>query len=340
MKRILILILVLAILTSGCGLLAPENTQCNTTYLDLFDTVTTIVGYADSQAEFTIGAKAVHDELLAYHRLFDIYHEYDGLNNLKTVNDQAGIAPVTVDPVVIDFLLDCRAYYNLTGGRVNVAMGSVLKLWHESRNAGLEDPDNASLPDAEMLEQAAAFTDFDRVVIDPEASTVYLPDSEMALDVGAIAKGWASQRAADNAPAGMLISVGGNVCITGPKNEQGDPWIVGVQDPDGGATLHTIAVPDGSVVTSGDYQRVYVVDGKSYHHIIDPDTRMPGEYWRSVTVVCTDSGLADALSTALFLLPLEEGMALAQQCGAEALWVDAAGEENMTPGFEAMICEK
>ena len=90
-------------------------------------------------------------------------------------------------------------------------------------------------------------------------------------------------------------------------------------------------------VTSGDYQRVYTVNGKQYHHIIEPTTCMPGQYWRSVTVVCADSGLADALSTALFLLPLEQGQALAQQCGAEVLWVNAAGEETMTPGFRDVI---
>ena len=159
----------------------------------------------------------------------------------------------------------------------------------------------------------------------------------MSLDLGAVAKGWATQRVAENAPTGLLISVGGNVCATGPKTAEGDPWIVGIQDPDGGENLHTIYVTGGAVVTSGDYQRVYYVEGKPYHHIIDPATRMPGEHWRSVTVVCADSGLADALSTALFLLPLEEGQALAAKCDAQVLWVDGEGNEFMTPGFGEMI---
>ena len=159
----------------------------------------------------------------------------------------------------------------------------------------------------------------------------------MSLDVGAIAKGWATQKASEHAPAGMLISVGGNVCATGPKTAEGDPWVIGIQDPDGGDSIHTIYVTGGAVVTSGDYQRVYYVDGKPYHHIIDPNTRMPAAYWRSVTVVCGDSGLADALSTALFLLPLEDGQALAEQCGAEVLWIDGDGAESMTPGFRDML---
>ena len=87
------------------------------------------------------------------------------------------------------------------------------------------------------------------------------------------------------------------------------------------------------MVTSGDYQRTYTVDGKQYHHIIDPTTGMPSTYWRSVTVVCADSALADALSTALFVLPLEEGKALAEECGAEVLWLDADGIVYTTEGI-------
>ena len=114
--------------------------------------------------------------------------------------------------------------------------------------------------------------------------------------------------------------------------------MVGIQNPDGGDTyLHTLYVSGGAVVTSGDYQRCYAVDGKVYHHIIAPDTLYPSEYWRSVAIVCADSGLADALSTALFLLPQEEGQQLLDRCGAEAMWVDADGNMFYSPGFEELI---
>ena len=132
---------------------------------------------------------------------------------------------------------------------------------------------------------------------------------------------------------GWLISVGGNVCATGAKAD-GSAWVVGVQNPDGGEYLRKIPITGGSVVTSGDYQRAYLVDGQLYHHIIDPATGMPSTYWRSVTVVCADSALADALSTALFVLPLEEGKALAKECGAEVLWLDAEGKQYTTEEFQ------
>ena len=338
MKRILCGLLLVSLLLSGCaGQAGDTQKQYNATFLTLFDTVTTIVGKAESQEAFAAKAQAVHDELLVYHQLFDIYNDYEGVVNLKSVNDNAGLAPVKVDRKIIDLLLDCKAYYALTGGKVNVAMGSVLYLWHEARNDGLDDPANACLPDSEKLAEAAKHCNFDDVIIDEENSTVYIADPALRLDVGAIAKGWATQRAAEKAPAGLLISVGGNVCPTGPKDESGTPWVVGVTDPDGGDYLHTIYTTHSSVVTSGDYQRTYMVAGKLYHHIIDPVTLYPSEYWRSVTIVCDDSGLADALSTALFLLPLEEGKALLASCGAEAMWVDGEGQEFFSAGFEALI---
>jgi len=338
MRRILGFFLAMSLLLCGCTTLEPQEKQYTATFLDLFDTVTTVVGFAESEEAFREQAQKIHDELLAYHRLFDIYNDYEGISNLKTINDRAGVSSVTVDGAIIELLLDCRNYCNITGGRVNAAMGGVLKLWHDAREDGIRDPINASLPDMDALREAAAHMDFESIVIDEAASTVYISDAKTRLDVGAIAKGWATQKVAETVPEGMLISVGGNVCATGPKKTDGTPWIIGIQNPDGsGDNVHTVYVTGGSVVTSGDYQRTFAVNGEEYHHIIDPGTMMPANLWRSVTIVCADSGLADALSTALFLLPLEEGKALAEKCGAEAFWIAVDGTEYMTEGFRQII---
>jgi len=337
-SRILCLALLGALLLSGCAPMVPQPRQYTASFLDLFDTVTAITGLAESQEAFTEKAQAIHDELLIYHALFDIYNSYEGKNNLKTVNDHAGGEPVQVDEKIIRLLQDCKAYYDLTGGRVNAAMGSVLQLWHEARNDSFNDPQNAYLPDPEALQAASGHTDFSCVLIDQAASTVQITDPEVRLDVGAIAKGWAVQQVCQNAPTGLLVSVGGNVCATGPKDEKGTAWVVGIQDPAGGDQyLHTLSITGGCVVTSGDYQRNFAVDGVFYHHIIDPETLYPSEYWRSVTIVCADSGLADALSTALFLLPQAEGQALLDETGAMAMWVDRAGNRFYSPGFETII---
>ena len=336
MKRILALILVCAMVALwGCS--GSSQASHSATYYDLFDTVTTISAQMESKADFDKAAQKIHDELLAFHKLFDIYNSYDGIVNLKYVNENAGIAPVKVSVEIIDLLQDCKAAYALTGGRVNVAMGAVLDLWHQARSQGIADPEHAKLPDQASLQEAAKHTDIDSLIIDEESGTVYFSDPLLKLDVGAVAKGWATQIVAQNAPAGMLLSVGGNVCSTGPKAD-GSSWNVAVQHPDdAGRYLHILSVSDGCVVTSGDYQRTYTVDGKFYHHIIDPDTLYPAAYWRAVTVICADSGMADILSTALFLLSLEEGQALLDKQNAQAVWIDADGKQYYSDGFQAYI---
>ena len=342
MKRMFPLLLALLLLC-GCTA-APAKTEetaskrYEATFLTLFDTVTTIVGYAETEADFTATAQAIHDDLLEYHQLYDIYNEYEGMNNLKTVNDHAGEAPVSVDRKIIDLLLFSKDLYTRTGGKVNIAMGSVLSLWHDARELGVQYPDEAALPDRDALERAAAHTDINSIQIDEEKDTVFFSDPEVRLDVGAIAKGYAVQQVCGSAPAGLLISVGGNVCATGPKPETGQPWVVGIQNPDAPEEyLHTIYVEDFSVVTSGDYQRYFTVDGVAYHHIIDPDPLFPAHYWRSVTILCPVSGLADALSTALFSLPQQEGQALLDAFGAQAMWVRPDGSILYSPGFREHI---
>lgn len=313
MRRLLPLLLSVLLLAGCASPAAPEEEgakRYEATFLTLFDTVTTVVGYAESEEDFQATAQSLHDALLEYHQLYDIYSDYDGVVNLKAVNDAAGGAPVVVDRKIIDLLLFCRDLCEGTGGQVNAALGGVLALWHDAREAGISDP----------------------------ASAVQITDPALRLDVGAIAKGYAVEQVCRAAPDGLLLSVGGNVRATGPK-PGGENWVVGIQAPGGesGAFLHTLYVRDVSVVTSGDYQRYYTVGGVRYHHIIDPTTCRPAAYWRAVTVLCADSGLADALSTALFTLPQAEGQALLDRYGAEAMWVDASGGEVFSPGFSAYL---
>lgn len=332
MKRLLWLIGALLLL-SGCG---TGLQRYEATYWDVFDTVTTVTGYAAGQAEFDAAAREIHDTLLEYHRLYNIYESYDGLRNLKTVNDQAGIGPVPVDTRILSLLQFAQTAWTETGGRVNAAMGSVLAHWHDAREQALEDPDRAALPDRSALEEAALHTDLSALELDLEAGTAFLTDPHMALDVGALAKGYAVEQVAAAAPDHFLISVGGNVCATGPKPD-GTPWTVAVENPDGGDFLKLLYAEDRSVVTSGDYQRYFELDGVRYHHIIDPDTLEPAAYWRSVTVVAESSAAADCLSTALFTLPQAEGQRLLDQWGAEAMWIGMDGAQVMSPGFSAYL---
>jgi thiamine biosynthesis lipoprotein len=266
------------------------------------------------------------------------------MENLCTINDLVdGAHPtVTVDRRIIDMLLFAREMYNKTDGMVNVAMGSVLKLWHDYRTVGMSDPAAASLPPMETLQEAAQHTDITKMVIDEETSTVTLTDPQMRLDVGAIAKGYAVEMAArkleEQGISGYLLNVGGNIRAIGCKPD-GSLWDAGLENPaddEDEPYLAYISLTSEAVVTSGSYQRFYVVGGKSYHHIIDHETLYPAEGYDSVAVICASSADGDALSTALFCMPLDEGMALVESLpDVEAHWLLSDGTRVHSSGFDA-----
>jgi len=333
-------LLMLGLLIGGCSL-ATVPQRYEQVYLDVFDTVTTVILYDTSEKSANARFEALHDILLSYHQLYDIYHTYDGINNIATVNQSAGMAPVKVDEKILDMVEYAISMDELTGGRMNIAMGSVLQIWQTYRDAGLESPETAELPPMDALKRANEYTSIDRIVIDRSAGTLSVSDVKTQLDVGAIAKGYAAQMAVDAMKeagvTGMLLSIGGNVCSIGTRAD-GTGWKVGIQDPYSNGNLCVVQVSGQSVVTSGTYERYYTVDGKRYHHIIDPSTLMPSVLYDSVTVISSDSALADALTTGLFCMPIDEGMALIERLpDTEALWVLSDGSQRMSSGFSAFL---
>ena len=316
-------------------------------FLGVFDTTTQVVGYAANEEEFKKISKMVKDELTRYHKYYDVYNNYDGINNIKTINDNAGVEAVKVDKEVIDLLKFSKEMDVRTNGKVNIALGSVLKLWHDKREEGIANPKNASLPAMTDLQEAAKHTDINKIIIDEENSTVYLEDKDMRIDVGAIAKGYSTEQVArymeEKGYTNMLLSVGGNVRAIGDKiSDDGGhtPWAVGVQNPDLNADDQSVVVldiKDKSLVTSGIYERYYTVDGKNYHHIINPDTLFPEHDYLSVSIVTKDSGVGDALSTAVFNMDLETGKKFIEDYeGVEAMWILPDMSLVYSSGFEAM----
>lgn len=327
-KLTLIIILSLALLTS-CGS-TKEKKSFSSYSFDYFDTVTSIVGYEYSQEEFDIISNEIFEMLGEYHRLFTIYDRYENLNNLVTVNQLTnGVhEQVEVDERLMDMLVFAKDVYDLTDGSMNIAMGSVLSIWHDYRTQGIKDPANAQLPPMDKLLAASRHMNIDDLIIDETNKTVFLADPEMRLDVGAIAKGYAVEAIAmeleSRGISGYCINVGGNVRTIGSKPD-GSGWAVGIENPTGSEDqpyIEILELAGESLVTSGSYQRFYYVNGKSFHHIINPQTLMPAEDFLSVSVICKSSALADGLSTALFTMPLEKGMELVKSLeGVRVIWV-------------------
>ena len=339
----LCMILGLLVILTGCPKSANTVEPKGMVYFSFFDTVSYVYSYAgDSQEDFADRCGKVAEILEEYHGLFDIYHEYSGIANLRTINLNAGKEPVKVDKALIDFLIYAKELYYTTNGEMNIMMGSVLKLWHDCREMASSSSSNNKIPTTEELENASLHTDISCLEIDEENQTVHITDPEASIDVGALGKGYATEKAAEYlrsiGVSGYVLNIGGNICIVGHKTD-GSGWKTGIKDPsDPESYALTLDLADTSCVTSGDYERYFISDNVKYHHIIDKDTLMPSVYFRSVTVITNNSGLADSLSTALFTMSYEDGLSLVNKLGGvEVLWITKDGTQYRTDGLEKLI---
>lgn len=354
MKKFLSVMLAFLILFgfAGCAVqeqtpAEPEKQSFKKIFVDYFDTQSTIVGYEETQEEFDAVCAVIEEELEHYHKLYDIYHKYEGVTNVYNLNHDAGTAPVKVDEDIIFLFEFCKEMYDLTEGKTNFAMGSVLKIWHNYREDGNYDFLNAKVPPMEDLEAAAEHCDINDVIIDRENSTVFFADPELKVDVGAIGKGYATEQIAHKLEEmgvdNYTLNIGGNIRTIGNKGN-GEGWVAGIQNPDKYSEepfLLKIQFGDLALVTSGSYQRYYWVGETKYHHIIDPDTLFPKDTFTSVSILTPDSGVADAVSTACFNLSLEEGMALIESMeNTEAMWVEADGTQHFSSGFLDYLYEE
>ncbi|MEG1942374.1 MAG: FAD:protein FMN transferase, partial [Angelakisella sp.] len=255
------------LLTCGCAK-APDNMQYQKfqmQFFGTFDTIIQLIGYAKTEKEFTLQADYAQERFTSLSHTFDRFYEYEGINNIKTINDNAGIAPVKVDPIILDVIDLCRKWYNETDGQINIAMGPVLSVWHDYMSKYSENPDGACLPsEAELT--ANLNINMDDIITDREASTVFLAKAGMQLDTGAVAKGYCAQVVADELRArgftSFIISAGGNVVTAAPPLDGvRSSWGIGIQDPFGDVndpaapSADVVFVTNESVVTSGDYQR-------------------------------------------------------------------------------------
>ncbi len=350
--RRLALFVIAALLTLSLAGCAPSGPQRFTAeWTGSFDTLIQLIVYTDDESTFNGFKEQAEARFRELHQLYDRYNNYEGINNIRSINQQAGGEPLKVEPEIIDLLTIFRNYALESGRVVDVTLGPVLEIWHDYRTLALADPSKAEVPPLSELQQAAELSGLEDIEIDAELQTVRLSRPGMSLDVGSVAKGYATELVARELEAAgltsALISAGGsNVRLIGkPDDPERSSWNIGIQDPDSNLlvpqaseVLDTLAVNDTSIVTSGDYQRYYIVDGELYHHLIDPTTLMPGNYFRAVSVMLKDSGLADFLSSTLFLLPLEKGIEiLAQYPGAEALWILPDGTVKATEGMRAVM---
>lgn len=266
-----------------------------------------------------------------YHQLTDKYNLYDGVVNIKTINDDPS-SKHYLEKELYDLLKYSISKYELSEGYFDITIGPASSIWHDYRDKCLQYyndvPAFCNLPSVDELEEVEDKIDISKIVLDDDEMSIQMEEG-MSLDLGGVAKGYfveiIAQVFAENGLRAFLINAGGNIKVYGDK-PMDITYSIGVQDPTkprGEAGLpFTINLPKGySAVSSGDQINSYEVDGEIYHHIINPYTLWPDRYSRQVTVITKDSRLADIISTSVYLMSVEDGMEYISNLeDVEAIW--------------------
>lgn len=258
-------------------------------------------------------------------------------SEVSAVNRKSGVEPVHVGPETLEVVTKSLYWSRASDGAFDIAWAALRHIWDFSDSSPHVPPSEKDV--APLLH----LVNYRNIIVDPAASTVFLKEEGMEIGLGGIAKGYIVGRAAallmSRGAKGGLISAGGNMTVWGRK-ENGDAWTIGVQDPvDRDRLLGLLKITEGSVSTSGDYERFYVYKGKRYHHIIDPKTGFPAQGCHGVTVVCSDATDADAVSKVPFILGPKKGLKFVDKAGCRGLVVDMKGEVFMDDGMKRLLEE-
>ncbi len=308
----------------------PEAETSSTQYLEAMDTFMSLTAYGSGRDEALEAAVA---EIQRLEALFTVGSEDSEISRLN----RSGTAVLSENTAAL--LGRALEIYESTGGAFDITVYPLMELW------GFTTQDYR-VPTESEIQSALALVGSDRISWDSVTSTATLGEGQ-SVDLGGIAKGYTSQAVIDlfeeMGVVSAMVSLGGNVQCLGCKPD-GSPWRVGIQNPAGaeGTIVAVIEVENQAVITSGSYERYFTDEdtGKTYHHIIDPATGYPSESGLcSVTVVTSDGTLGDALSTALFIMGLEEGTAYWQAHSDEfqAIFIDTEGNLYVTQGLEAVM---
>jgi FAD:protein FMN transferase len=281
-------------------------------------------------------AQAAEDVFREIKRLEGLWSPFLGTSEITLLNTSAGIKPVPVSPETARILSFAKSVHSLSSGAFDISAGPLIQLWRESLQKG-SPPREERINDAGALKGCAEI----RVIAGCQA---YLPRKGQSVDLGAVGKGYAADRAGEiyrrSGIRSACISLGGNVLVVG-RRPGGECWTIGVRDPAGGRDecIGYFKVEDCSAVTSGGYERFVEREGSRYHHIIDPATGRPSASdAASVTVIASSSMVADALSTAAFVLGIEKGRRLIESLkGVQAVFVDNKAKIQPTVGRAVFI---
>jgi thiamine biosynthesis lipoprotein len=305
---------------------APEESTYRKSSI-IMDTLVTITVVSDSRQEAEDALEAAFDEIRRLEELLSFWTED---SEIAAIYQNAGVRPVRVSPETLEVVERSLHIAEKTGGAFDPTVGPVMRLW---------DFREKRMPAKKEIEGKLGLVDYRKVVVDREDSTVYLEAKGMSFDTGGIAKGYAVDRAVEVLKErGMesgLVAIAGDIRGFGPRK-----WRIGIRDPRGEGDEDVMAVlelKDRAVSTSGDYERYFALEGKRYHHLLDPETGLPARGVWSASVIAGEAVLTDGFSTGIFVMGPDRGLALLESLGMEAVVVAEGGDAHTTSGIRDRI---
>lgn len=333
------------------SLINIEKDRATLTTLNYFGTSISITLYQvdGKQAEAILcnALSIVQD----YHYLASNYATYPHVTNVNTINQTPSVTH-HIDPQLTDLISSSIAWHKESHGYFNVALSPVISLWRDKRFLCQETPERCELPSEQSLRQAAQYIDINNISLDRQNNTITMTEG-MSIDLGGIAKGWMVEKLFDqlrhDGVAAFVINAGGNIRHYG-QHPDGRDFVTAIEDPvckQSEYTLEKCQTPQGlyheiiagknlTVVSSGNYLKYFEVNGKQYHHIIDPNTLYPEKEGVAVTVILSSHHIyADVISTMLFLMPIEQGVKYVnERPWIEAVWyLNKQGEKIKSDRF-------
>lgn len=274
-----------------------------------------------------IAWQSIHAGIAEIRRIEQLISSWDSQSQTSQINQQAGIRPVTVDQELFNLIRRSIKVSELTEGAFDISFAAIEKLW-------IFDRQERDFPDASSVAQSVAKINYKNIILDASKHSVFLKEKGMRIGFGAIGKGYAANQTRQvMQKMGIkngVVNASGDLLCWG-KQTSGEPWEVAIEDPsDSNKIIASLPVKTGAIVTSGDYEKYTLYQGKRYAHIINPRTGYPTTGIKSVSVICPDAELADALATAVFVMGKEKGMALINRLkNTECLIIDDA--DNWLP---------
>ena len=299
------------------------------TRVDLY-TVVSITVYADTEQQAATAIENTFTELERLGKLFNFYSDH---SEVSMINRSAGIQPVKVSKDTLEIIKKALYVSKSTDGAFDITIGPIVKLW---------DFEKQILPDEEAIKARLHLVNYRNVVIDELRSTVFLKEKGMEIDLGGIEKGYAADRAVEilkgNGITAGIIAVGGEVKPFGSKPD-GSAWKVGIRNPDRNSrkddVYAIVRLAGRAISTSGGYEKFFVKDGKTYHHILNPATGYPAYECQSVSIIAKDA--PDGFPTGIFVLGPKKGMEVIKKLGLDAVIIDKEGNVYVTDGIKKTL---